>query len=442
VSKRSQAYELLRTYVRFAFWLTHKRVVVTGKNHIPNDKPILFAPNHQNALMDPLAVVCTNPHQSVWLARADIFKSKTARPILKFLKLLPVYRIRDGKDNLANNEQIFAQVSQLLKREQSVALFPEASHSGRRQMLPHKKAIPRIALEVEATNNFKLNLQIIPVGIYYSHYWDFNRTLVIQYGEPILVDQYQNEYEQNPQKAMLSLRDEIYNRLRGMIVQIDSETHYNTYELIGELCKSTYPECNSFSKDRVLQQFFAEKELMDKLYLLESKKPESFAKLIDSANHYFREIQKHHLNDHQVEASEKNSLIAFLTQLALVIVSLPGFLLGFSFNAIPFYIPRAILHRKLKNKTFLSSVNFTIGLLIFPPIYLLETIIIYQTTQSSGVSLISLILMPIAGKIAFNLFAFYRRVGQNFTLFFRNKTLLKQMISLRSKTIQFILERI
>ena len=184
----SLGYEIIRSYVRFALWLTHKRIVVTGQNLIPKGKPIIFAANHQNALMDPLAVACTNPHQSVWLARADIFKSKIAGSLLAYLKMVPVYRIRDGKDNLSNNEQIFQQVSQVLENKLTVALFPEAAHSGRRQMLPHRKAIPRIALETEARNHFELNLQIQPVGIYYTHYWKFNRQMIVVYGKPIEVE--------------------------------------------------------------------------------------------------------------------------------------------------------------------------------------------------------------------------------------------------------------
>ncbi len=70
---RSIGYEALRVYVRFAFWLTHKRVIVIGRDLIPKDQPIVFAANHQNALMDPLALVCTNPLQTLWLARAGIF---------------------------------------------------------------------------------------------------------------------------------------------------------------------------------------------------------------------------------------------------------------------------------------------------------------------------------------------------------------------------------
>ena len=188
MENRSIGYEALRQYVRFAFWLTHKRIVVTGREHIPAGKPIIFAANHQNALMDPLALSCTNPLQTLWLARADIFKNKLARPALKFMKMLPIYRIRDGKENLSNNEEVFNQVTQVLENRQSIALFPEAAHSGKRQMWVHRKAIPRIALEAEAKNNFTLELQIVPVGIYYDHYWKFNRTLVVQYGKPIGID--------------------------------------------------------------------------------------------------------------------------------------------------------------------------------------------------------------------------------------------------------------
>jgi 1-acyl-sn-glycerol-3-phosphate acyltransferase len=75
MKQRSSGYEALRSYVRFAFWLTHRKIVVVGKERIPKDQPIIFAANHQNALMDPLALVCTNPLQTLWLARADIFKS-------------------------------------------------------------------------------------------------------------------------------------------------------------------------------------------------------------------------------------------------------------------------------------------------------------------------------------------------------------------------------
>jgi 1-acyl-sn-glycerol-3-phosphate acyltransferase len=188
--KWSLGYWCLKQYVRFADWLILKKTVITGNENIPKNKPLLFAPNHQNALSDPLAVLLNTSFQPVWLARADIFKSKTVSAILKFMKIMPVYRLRDGKENLNKNDQTFSDSIKVLENNMALALFPEAAHSGKRQMLVHKKAVPRIVFMAEEKTGFNLDIQIIPTGIYYSHYWKFNRTIVVNFGEPIPVKEF------------------------------------------------------------------------------------------------------------------------------------------------------------------------------------------------------------------------------------------------------------
>lgn len=435
----SLGYEIIRSYVRFAFWLTHKRVDVIGRNRIPQGKPIIFAPNHQNALMDPLALVCSNPHQTMWLARADIFKSETASSILKYLKLLPIYRIRDGKDNLSNNEQIFEQVTRILENKQTIALFPEAAHSGRRQMLPHKKAIPRIALEAEAKNDLRLDLQIVPVGIYYDHYWAFNRSLIIEYGEPISIDQYRDEYTRNPQKAMLSLRDEIHGQLSRLTLQIDSELHYQEYEDIRQLAGKAYSDKHTSGKCSNFQQLNAEKLLMNRLFLLESTQPIQFEKLLDSVSDYFDQLKKNKLADIQIKEAEKASRAMIPLHFFAFVFSLPVFVFGLIFNAIPFFIPRAVLRRKVKNATFLSTFNFVLGLIVFPFFYLIEAIVIFAVTHSVIASVVTLVCMPLAGKLAFNLLPFYRLFSRNIGLTFKNKKLINNMIALRKTAIKNVL---
>jgi 1-acyl-sn-glycerol-3-phosphate acyltransferase len=181
--KWSLGYWFLKQYVKFADWLIHKKTVITGKEKIPPNKPIVFAPNHQNALSDPMAVLLNTRFQPVWLARADIFgKSKVVDAILKFLKIMPVYRLRDGKENLDKNEQTFANSIKVLEHNFALALFPEAAHSSKRQMLVHKKAVPRIVFMAEEKTNNQLDIQIVPTGIYYSHYWKFNRTVIVNFG--------------------------------------------------------------------------------------------------------------------------------------------------------------------------------------------------------------------------------------------------------------------
>jgi len=431
--------------VRFALWLTHKRIIVTGRNLIPKGKPIIFAANHQNALMDSLAVVCTNPHQSVWLARADIFKSKKARSILNYLKLVPVYRIRDGKDNLSNNEQIFAQVTQLLENKQTVALFPEAAHSGKRQMLPHKKAIPRIALEAENKNKFNLDLQIVPVGIYYSHYWEFNRTVIVRYGEPIEVGKYRKDYTENQQKAMLSLRDDIRERLAPLTMQINSEPLYQDYENIRKLAGKTYSKTLHFSKNSILQQFYAENDLIKKLENLESSQPDTFKNLIDKTREYFSALADKNLTDETINKAGNTGWGSFITGISGAVITLPVFIAGYLSNALPFFIPRNILRKKVKDMAFLSTFIFVTGLLIFPLFYLIEASILLCLTKSWIIAISAFILMPFIGKIAYMLLDFYRDVFQEFVFLAEKKShrnAIKRLLKKRNEQIELVLENV
>lgn len=69
----SPGYAALKSYITLVHRIYYKKVFVQGKENIPANKPVIFAPNHQNALMDALAVISTVNKQPVFLARADMF---------------------------------------------------------------------------------------------------------------------------------------------------------------------------------------------------------------------------------------------------------------------------------------------------------------------------------------------------------------------------------
>ena len=77
IEKFSLGYAILKSFVRVWHNFVHyRRVIVIGKENIKSENHNIFAPNHQNALMDALAVLCTTPGQPIFLARSDIFKKK------------------------------------------------------------------------------------------------------------------------------------------------------------------------------------------------------------------------------------------------------------------------------------------------------------------------------------------------------------------------------
>src|SRR5690554_4066884 len=103
-------YFLAKIPVKTVLRLNFRKLVFVGReNNVSKNKAVIFAPNHRNALLDALMLVYASYHrkQVVFLARADIFKQKFAAWILRGMRIIPVFRIRDGKDNLDKNKEIF-----------------------------------------------------------------------------------------------------------------------------------------------------------------------------------------------------------------------------------------------------------------------------------------------------------------------------------------------
>ena len=61
IHRRNLIYHLLYPYARAFFFQYYGKVEVRGKENIPRKAPVIFAPNHQNALNDALIVLFAAP---------------------------------------------------------------------------------------------------------------------------------------------------------------------------------------------------------------------------------------------------------------------------------------------------------------------------------------------------------------------------------------------
>jgi len=302
--KWSLGYYFLKQYVRFIDFIIHKKTIVNGKENVPKNVPIVFAPNHQNALSDPMAILLHTPFQPVWLARADIFKNKIAAFLLRFLKIMPVYRLRDGKEQLSKNDKTFADSIRVLENYVPLALFPEAAHSGKRQMLPHKKAVPRIVFLAEEKAGHNLDIHIIPTGIYYSSYWKFNSTVIVNLGAPVRVNDFLEEYAENQNSATQSLKDALYDAIEPLTLNIKSTEHYEDFENIREIYGREFLRRlgEKFSPTAL---FHADQKLVRKLDELETSSPEKTDELIGLTKDYLSLLKKHGLKSWLLDRDKK-----------------------------------------------------------------------------------------------------------------------------------------
>jgi len=211
------------------------RVKVHGRENLAGNGPFLFASNHTNAFMDGLLVVIVNSFPVHFLIRADIFKTAFARTMLTFLKLMPVYRIRDGFDSLGKNQQQFDACVKLFMKKESVLIFPEGNHGATRRLRTLSKGFTRIAFEAQRQHP-EINLQVVPVGMNYSHFRAFNSRVGIYFGKPIPVSEYFKE--PLPQQSTL-FKDRVGEEIKKLISHIDDEARYD--EILARL-NATNPD--------------------------------------------------------------------------------------------------------------------------------------------------------------------------------------------------------
>jgi 1-acyl-sn-glycerol-3-phosphate acyltransferase len=191
IEKYDVFYQLLKKYVDFWHnYIFYRKVIALGKDTIDFSIPTILAPNHQNALMDAMAVICTLNRQLVFLARADIFKKKVIARILYFLKILPIYRIRDGFDAVKQNDETFRDTLRVMENRNGVVILPEGNHATYRKLRQLKKGICRIAFQTAEASGVGKEINSVPVGLEYSHYWRFRQVLTVVYGHPIQVSEY------------------------------------------------------------------------------------------------------------------------------------------------------------------------------------------------------------------------------------------------------------
>ena len=415
IEKYSARYALLKSVA--GFWhnnVFYRKVIVLGRENINPDDPVIFAPNHQNALMDALAVLFTNKGQNVFLARADIFKKKAVAAILYFLKILPVYRIRDGFSSLKGNDEIFSKTIDVLKNKNGLVILPEGDHVGFRRLRQLKKGICRVAFQSDEATGFNLNIKIIPVGIEFSNYSRYRQVLTVVYGKPIEVSEFFGLYKSSPERALNELRSRLSDKMKGIMVHIESEEDYEAIDELRSMINGR------FSDDIRFPKLFRDRILVNKMNLLKTTDPALYTKIC-SLSLDIKKKAKDLKTDYRLLEKKKHPIGWLIAGMISIILTFPLFIYGNIFNLTFLEIPNLQI-RKIKDPQFHSSIRYAISLVlafVFLPLYLILSLFIFS---SWWLGLLIFLTLPLSGLFAWNYYLQFRRIIGGF----RIRSLIKQ----------------
>jgi len=409
IEKYSARYALFKQAV--GFWhdrIYYRKIIVVGRENINPESHLIFAPNHQNALMDALAVLFTHKGQPVFLARADIFRKKAIASFLYFIKILPVYRIRDGFRSVKSNDETFNKTVDVLKNKNGLVILPEGDHAGFRRLRQLKKGICRIAFHADEATGFRLKIKIIPVGIEFSNYSRFRQVLTVVYGKPIEVSEFHHLYRENPEKALNELRTRLSIEIKNLMVHIESEDDYEAIDELRSIINGKY------SDDIRVPKLFRDRVLIEKLNRLKISDPGAYS-TICTLSLRIKKIAKALKVSYQALDKKKHPLGWLIAGMAGLMVTFPVWLFGNIFTLTFLALPEFQI-RKIKDLQFRGTVRFGISLalaFVFLPVYLILCLVIFSPWW---LAIAIFLTIPLAGIFAWNYNKLFRRIISGFSV--------------------------
>ncbi len=318
-------YYPLRFYVTITSLLYFKKIRVLGLRNVPTKGPVIYAITHQNSLLDAYLSNGFSLRSPYYMVRADIYKNKFIDKLMRGIKTLPIYRIRDGYDSVKKNDQTFDATKGILTKGGVVAIFPEGSHSMTHQLRPLKKGIARIAFMADAAEDFNLNVQIVPVGINYDSYLTSSSRTLVSYGKPISIADYKQSFLEDENKAYRELLSDLSLQMKSLIVHIDKADYNRVYE--------------DYQKQRVYKKSL-------------SKQLKSDQKLVYCLEH----------GEKFEDTSDKRPILIQWLRSTL-------YMLRIGLSYIPKTIVQLMVKKMIKDKNFIGTMSFTYSMLIFPLFY-------------------------------------------------------------------------
>ena len=373
VHKRNFFYYMIYPYVKAFFFKFYGKVEVHGLENIPRNEPVIMAPNHQNALMDALILLFSAPQDIVFLARADIFNSRVLAFFLNSMKMLPVFRQRDGASELGKNVDIFDISVDVLHNRHYLCVMPEGNHGRGRRLRTIVKGIFRIAFKAQEEYGDKPFVKILPVGFDVGHYIKQNQTLLIQYGKPIELSEYFEEYQENNARGINAMKARLREEMLPLMINIESDEFYETIMELKPVFNSEMRKLMGISGKKLLDKFVADKEFISRLNARIEKDPESLRKLAVKVDKYSSGMKDLNIRNWVVR-DHGYGMMRSLWRYLTLILTFPFFLAGFITSAVPYLLP-GYLVRNVKDLQFHSSLKAGLGfLLLFPLVYVLETL--------------------------------------------------------------------
>lgn len=349
--KATLFFRCLKAYSAAAIRVYFRKCQVNNVGTIPPTGPVIFVPNHQNAFIDAILVICNTPRNPWSIARASVFKEGFVTFLLTAVQIKPVFRVRDGFGGLRNNNAILDEWTNMLASGQDIMIFAEGNHNEPYAAGSLQKGFARMTLQFQQ-NHPSIPLTIVPVGLHYDDHHSFRSRVLLNFGDAISVKDVLKD-SMSEREKLDTLVDVTDTSLKKLALEIKFDEQYQSK--VDFLRKYRRRE-----KD-MMAQLEADREIL-KAY---PTPPANF--------------------------TPRKKVPMFLKALNPVVW------VGWLLHILPYSFIKGFIKKKVKDPQFISSLKYAFGMFLVPIYYVILLVIFYAIVQDISLTLMFAVALPLSG---------------------------------------------
>jgi 1-acyl-sn-glycerol-3-phosphate acyltransferase len=419
-------YALLRAVAGVALRWYYRDIEVEGLDRISKRRPQLLVVNHPNALVDALLVGWVVPRRVLITAKATLFTNPLAGALLRWLGVVPLRRTSDearspASIDPARNQGTFDAVHDALRRGGTVLIFPEGRSHDEPSLAPLKTGAARMALHARDAGDVA-GLAIVPIGLTFERKEAPRSRVMVQVGEPILMEAWQAPAGAAAAEALTA---EIDARLRAVTLNYptvdDAARAVRLASLVAALFEGV-PPMGFVERGLGVEVAIARRidEMAARLPTADDALRAQADRLVQRLDAVQQMASAHGVLIEDVGISLRGSrAVRFVAREAsLLVVGGPIALWGRLNHWLPFRAARAIASRSIESAADPAMNTLIAGTALVAVTYLAQTALVAMLVGPLPAAAY-LVSLPIAAEINFYLSARVRRAARRARTFIR-----------------------
>ncbi len=348
-------YLILVPLLHITYRLIFRKIHVYRRKSVPSDKPVIIASNHPTAFMDPILYTMFLDPPVYNMTRGDIFEKPFFRKLLADMNMFPIFRKRDGYNQVDRNDEVSEYCQQKMLQKRTVCVFVEGEHHADKRVLPIQKGLARIAFATYENHKIE-DLQIIPAGCNYVFGDRTRDEVVVMIGDPIYVKDYWPMYVENPALAINQFNKKISESLKKICYHVNQPENDHFANQMLELYRTDHYGSLLPVVEHNAGRFWEERALLERINNMEPSEKEGLKTMTDI---YFSSLGDRGLSDLALMHPEHSSFIWVIFLMLAAVPALLASILSWPIRKLSRYVAG----KAAKKKEFYTSILLGIATL-------------------------------------------------------------------------------